>query len=267
MATLKKIKFSGEKQLHEIIEKELDALEEGMNLLKYEYSLPGGTPDFLCADSGGRLVIIEVKVGKDENVLFQALRYYNEIDKQRYAIAQTFSEQQVEPSEHPRILLIAENFSDDMKRLSTLVLPDVELFEYTILETPEGAHGICYHPVILPKIEEAPPKQKTIEELRDYMTEDALKPLYDKLRDKIKKIGKGIKDYPTQDYVAFKFRNRQIGWLRTQRKSFDLGVVIVDDDARVLEYKSKRIEDVKESNADIFQDFERTYKVIRMYYQ
>ena len=77
MTTLRKVKPKTEKELHSIIEKELEAIEEGLVLLKYEYELVKGNPDFLCVDSGERLVIIEVKLQEDENILFQALRYYN----------------------------------------------------------------------------------------------------------------------------------------------------------------------------------------------
>jgi len=62
----------------------MDALEEGLAILKYEFVLEKGTPDFLCIDSGGRLAIIEVKYKEDENIVFQALRYYSEIDQKKY---------------------------------------------------------------------------------------------------------------------------------------------------------------------------------------
>ena len=66
MSTFKKFKPSGEKELHNIIETELPSLEEGLQLLKYEINVGIGIPDFLCVDSGGRLVIIEVKLEEDK---------------------------------------------------------------------------------------------------------------------------------------------------------------------------------------------------------
>ena len=97
MATFKKYKPKSEKELHHIIEKELDSLEEGLELLKYEMGTGTSIPDFLCVDSGGRIVIIEVKLHEDEYVLFQALKYYNEIDKNRYVIAQMFPDKKINP--------------------------------------------------------------------------------------------------------------------------------------------------------------------------
>ena len=88
-----------EKELHSVIGKEIDALEEGLVILRYEFALAKGTPDFLCVDSGGRLVIIEVKLQEDENIVFQGLRYYSEIDQIRYVIAKTFSAKKINPED------------------------------------------------------------------------------------------------------------------------------------------------------------------------
>ncbi len=262
MATLKKIKPKSEKELHSIIEKEIDALEEGLALLKYEFGLVKGTPDFLCVDSGGRLVIIEVKVQEDENILFQALRYYNEIDREKYAIAEMFSNRNIDPTKHPRILLIAEKFSDDLRRLSTLVVPDVELYEYTVLLTSNDKQGICYHPVSLPKIEEIPPKPLTVEELKDYITKDTLKPLFDKVIEEVRNIGRGIEEYTTQGYVGFKYKGRQIAWLSPQRKSFDIGAILIDENAHVAEYEPTRIETGNENYTDVLEKIKKSFENI-----
>jgi len=260
MPVLRKVKPRSEKELHELIEKELDALEEGLELLKYEFGLRKGTPDFLCVDSGGRLVIIEVKLQEDENMLFQALRYYNEIDKDRYIIAEMFPRRNISPEEHPRILLIAEKFSDDMRRLTTLVLPDVELYEYTALSTPDGKRGICYHPVSIPRIEEIPTKPRGIEDHREYITKNELKPLFDELIHEVKGIGKGIEEYATQTYVGFRYKGRQLGWMGAQRKSFVIGAVAIDENGRVVNYPSTRIETGDEDYKEIAHKIRETYQ-------
>lgn len=262
MPTLKKIKPRTEKELHNIIEKEIGALEEGLELLKYEFGLEKGTPDFVCIDSGGRLVIIEVKLQEDENILFQALRYYNEIDKERYAIAKMFPDKRIDTDRHPRILLIAERFSDDLRRLSALFVPEFELYEYTVLSTPDEKQGICYHPVSLPKIEEIPTKPTTIDDLKKYITKEALIPLFDKLIDKIKNIGKGIEEYATQGYVGFKYKGRQIAWLSPRRKSFDVGAVIIDEDAHVINYELTRVETGSENYTDIIEKIKMSFEKI-----
>lgn len=264
MALFKKSKPSNEKELHVIIEKELDALEQGLELLKYEFDLGigKGTPDFLCVDSGGRLVIIEVKLQEDENVLFQALKYYNAIDKDRYAIKEMFSDKKIIPDEHPRIVLIAERFSDDIRRLGTLVIPDVEFYEYTVLVTADGKQGLYCHPVSVPKIEEIPLKPATIAELKNYITKDSLKPFFDRLIEEIKGLGIGIEEYTTQGYVGFKFKNRQIALLLPHRQSFDIGAIIIDENGRGSEYDGIRIETGSEDYIDVFEKIKRSFKNI-----
>lgn len=262
MATLKKIKAKNEKELHTIIEKELDVLEEGLVLLRYEFALTKGIPDFLCVDSGGRLVIIEVKIQEDENILFQALRYYNEIDEERYVIAKMFLDININPTEHPRIILIAEKISDDIRRLYTLVIPDVELYEYTILLTTEEKEGICYHPVSLPKIKEIPSEPPTIEKLRNYITKDTLRPIFAELIEEVRNLGKGIEEYLTQDYVGFKHKGRQIGWVGPHRKSIDIGAVIIDEDGHIADYEFKRIETGSENYTEIFEKIKKSFENI-----
>lgn len=263
MATIIKIKPKNEKELHSVIEKELDAMEEGLKILKYEFAMTKGIPDFLCVDSGGRLVVIEVKLQEDDNILFQALRYFNETDKDRYVIAKMFPKDKIDPDERPRIVLIAEKFSDDLRRLSTLVIPDVELYEYTLLATVEGNEGICFHPVSLPKIEEQIKKPMTIDQLRDYITKEDLKPLFDKIIPEIKGLAKSIEIYPTQDYVGFKYRGRQLGWLSPHRKSFDIGSHIIDEKGRLIDYESIRIETGEEDYSEILEKILSGYKNLR----
>jgi RecB family endonuclease NucS len=99
MSTFINYKPSTEKELHGIIEAELDALEEGLSLLNYEFAMETGRADFLCVDSGGRLAVIDVKLHEDENVLFQALRYFSSIDKDRYIIANLYPDKHVDPND------------------------------------------------------------------------------------------------------------------------------------------------------------------------
>lgn len=78
MPILKRYTPQNEKELHTLIKKEIDTIKERLELLQYEYSSGKGVLDFLCVDIGGRLVIVEVKLHEDENILFQALRYFSE---------------------------------------------------------------------------------------------------------------------------------------------------------------------------------------------
>lgn len=254
MSTLKRYVPQSEKELQTLIQKELDAIEEGLELLQHEYPSGRGILDFLCADSGGRLVIIEVKLHEDENVLFQALRYFSDIDKNRYLIATLFSGKQINIEESPRIILVAEKFSEDLKRLSTLVVPEVELLEYSTVILPDGDKAIVYHPVSLPTVARLPAEPKTIEKLIEYLRDENLKPLLTKIRHEVKNIGKGIEEYATQGYIGYKHSSgRQFAYIRILRKSIEFGAHIIDEKKQLLDYERLLLEDADADYSEIFQ--------------
>jgi hypothetical protein len=131
MPKLPRYSPESEAELHMIVEADLDAVEEGLVLLQHEYPSGKGIVDFLCVDSGNRLVVIEVKLHEDENVLFQALRYFGDVDRDRFVIANLFSQHAIDPEQSPRIIIIAETISEDIRRLSTLVYCPRALTEFS----------------------------------------------------------------------------------------------------------------------------------------
>lgn len=195
-------------------------------------------------------------------MLFQALKYYDIIDRMRYHIPKMFPSEKINPDEHPRIILIAERFSDDLKRLSTLVKPEVELYEYVVLKTSDNKIGIYYHPVSLPEIEEIIPEEMTVEKLRNYITEEPLRNIFDKVINEIKSVDTEIKEYPTKSYVGFKYRGRQIGYVYPYRKSLDIGALVIDKEG-VSSWESKRVEHDTVTYDDILEKIKSTYEKLK----
>ena len=256
MPTFTKYKPKTEKELHEIIHREIEELEEGLQVLKYEFASTKGIPDFLCVDSGKRLTIIEVKLGEDRNILFQALGYYSDIDKNRYAISSLFPEK-IDPKQNSRIILIAQSFSDDLKWLCTLITPDVELFEYTVITSKSGDKGIVFHPIPLPIDDEPPTQPKGILDLINYNTNQSLREMVEEIRGKIKAIGHGIIEYPTQGYIGYKLKGRQFAYLIVHRKDIVIGSHEIDENMQLLSYEPTRIES---NNEDYSEPIERIKK-------
>jgi len=254
MSTLKRYVPQSEKELHILIQSELNAIEDGLKLLQYEYLSGKGILDFLCADSGGRLVIIEVKLHEDENILFQALRYFSDIDKNRYLIATLFSDKQINTEQSPRVILIAEKFSEDLKRLSTLVVPEVELLEYSSVVLPGGDKAVVYHSVSLPTVARPPAEPKTIDRLIEYLRNESLKPLLTKIRHAVKNIGKGIEEYATSSYIGYKHSSgRQFAYIVILRKSIEFGAHVIDEEKQLLDYERVLLEDANTDYAEMLQ--------------
>jgi len=233
---------SNEKELHDLIEKEIEALEPGLKILKHEFQCGDrGTADFLYSDSGNRLGVIEVKKDTDEDILFQGLRYYDWINKNRYAVANMFPKEKIEPSESPRLTLIAKSFSDDIRSLSTHIIPDVELYEYSALKYKDIERGICFHPVSLPKLYEMPGEVMTEKELIDYITDEKLRELFKEKIKEIMSIDSKIKKYKTGGYIGFQYKGRQIAYLAPHRKLFDVCAVKIGDTLGIIDYPLVRI--------------------------
>jgi len=249
-----------EAELHIIIKSDLEAIEEGLVLLQHEYPSAKGIIDLLCVDSGHRLVIIEVKLQEDENVLFQALRYFSDIDRDRYVIANHFSAYSIDPEQSPRIVIIAETISEDIRRLSTVVVPEIELLEYSVVEIPGDDKGIIYHSVSPPEITKIPTEPKTIDQLIDYVTNDRLKPVIDEMRQAIIRIGPGIEEYATQGYIGYKLASgRQFAFIQMYRKEVGFGVIVIDEDKQILDYVQSRISSPDEDYSDTLERIKKSF--------
>lgn len=260
MATFNKYDPISEKELHGIIEKELDSLEDGLELLKYEMSINKSIPDFLCRDSGGRIVIIEVKLNKDENILFQSLRYYVDVDANKYTIAEIFHNKSIDTKQDPRIILISKKFPENIRLLGTLIVPEIELYEYSTLKDSNGTIGIVYHPVSLPKFDNIISSHTEFEDHKKYITDAALHSIFESAREKLKSLQGDIEEYVTQSYIGYKFRGRQIGWISAQRRSFDVGAIIISDKRETLEYESIRVTPANEDISGILAKIDASYQ-------
>lgn len=239
----KKDEVESEGELHQLMMEDIEALEEGITILKNEFQCGDrGAADFLYVDSGNRLGVIEVKKDTSEDIVFQGLRYYDWVAKNRYAIANMFPDAKINTNEDPRLTLVAKTFSDNIRSLTTHFIPDIELFEYRILKTEDNIRGLYFHPISPPKIEETPTEPMTEKDLIDYMTDDNLRRIFKEKKKEIMDIHPAIKPRTTQNYLGFLYKGRFIAALYPLRKAFDIQAAKLDDDAHVIDYPWIRIE-------------------------
>jgi len=224
MPTLREFTPKLEKELHDIICKEIDALETGLTILKYEMGIGSGILDFLCVDSGGQLVIIEVKLEGDEGILFQALQYYLAVQRTKHQIASIHHDKKIQANDDPRIILIAKSFSDRIRQLTLVVKPRIDLYEYKTLETPQGDVGIVFYFQSPPKEEERISQPPNLDSHKDYVTNKELRLFLESLLSKIQNIGEAIQIYYTQPYIGFKVKGKQFAQIETRRSALHLYV-------------------------------------------
>ena len=64
--------------------------------------------------------------------------------------------------------------------------------------------------------------------------------------------------YPTRNYVGFRFRGRLIGYVYLNRKSFDVGTTVLDENGRAIEDSFIRVEEPETDISDILEKSEET---------
>ena len=99
----------------------------------------------LAVDSGNALVVAEWKIVRSDEMLFQALDYFDYVYShlERLALAYEAKGFKIDPYQEPRIILIAPDFSQLLinrcKRLKSRI--DIYRFRYLIVKKRRGRSG------------------------------------------------------------------------------------------------------------------------------
>jgi len=130
--------FNNEKELHQLIEKNLSYLM-GIRIIASEYPIPNGRIDTLGLDEDGIPVIIEYKWKKDLGAIVQGLFYLDWIMQNKRPFESIVKDKlgkevEVNWSTQPRLIIVAQDF--ETKELSAINLmgPSVELKKYSLYE-------------------------------------------------------------------------------------------------------------------------------------
>lgn len=253
MPTYSVFKPGDEKDLHIIIREEKEALEEELEILGYEVNIGGKKPDFLCKDSESALTVVEIKLEEDENIIWQGLKYYNEVEKNKYFIVNMYKNK-IDPEKKTRIILIAKRFSDDQRRICNYIKPKIELYEYITIKDENNKKGIVFQQREIPLISTLDSPAK-ISDRRAYLKIEDLKKEFDKITNQIKSMSnEGLEEYPTNSYVAYSYRNKIIAAIITKRNSFEIIVNHWDESKQnIVNQDKKIIEKAEEEYAEIIK--------------
>lgn len=252
----KKIKFGKtleiteieEKLVQEEFERSLSDFEDG---LKYIASFVGtavGTIDTLAIDEDRRPVIIEFKApGADvTRALIQALDYYSWasepgnftwLDRYIRKVKKDSLNLSDQLENNIRIIIVASEFEERIKRAISGLQPDTMLVSYKLLEKDEAEVWLL--PVVevdtsqIQRKELLPPKLEN----DHFKGKEDKKHLYEKLKTEVlNKIDSGVKINPApQDYIGLIGRKTfcgihiKKGWLR-------LDLPLTHEEARNEEY-------------------------------
>src|SRR5260370_42424349 len=141
----KRIEIEQERELENLVIKNPEQIEEGLTFLTHQQQVSGGFIDVLCVDKDGIVVVIELKISDDEGILLQALHYYDYVSLNKAAIANQFSSTwKINLREDPRIILIAPEFSERLRKACKYILPELALLQFRHLKTSSGEKGLYF---------------------------------------------------------------------------------------------------------------------------
>jgi hypothetical protein len=210
-----------EKHLEELIRRMPDQIEEGLMFVDHQNKQPGGRLDVLLVDSGGALVVAELKVEQDDGMLLQGLDYYDYVTTNIEALARVYKDKKVNATQEVRLFLIAPSFSFALiNRCKWLDLP-ISLFTF-ISGRCEGASDL----MAIFTEQEIPSKTEiiempTIEDHLNYITDTAVRRRMEKLVDEIQSWDPDrIELKPIKYHLSFKFDNHVLTYLSSYRKHF-----------------------------------------------
>ena len=142
LKSLKSVSLDKEKNLQELVEKNLDVVF-GLRFLASEYRTLKGRIDTLAIDAKGVPVIIEYKRNKNENVINQALSYLKWLRDQKVDFFEMLLVKKLGKEiasriklnwNNPRVICIAESYSKyDLDAVEVMPLR-IELFTYRYYE-------------------------------------------------------------------------------------------------------------------------------------
>jgi hypothetical protein len=229
--SIKKIEIKEKDELEPIIVRNPDLIEDGLKIVAHQLMTPTGPLDILAVDENGVLAIIELKneVDKEEHQLIQCLRYYDWCYDNKAWIATAYKELAIDPHKEPRIILVAPDFSESLKRLAKFINIEPELFRYQAVELQDGERTIiCTQTFFEERLES--PVISTLPKSIIRIKNESTRSLYDNCLNKLKELhfdlqprandtvsgyfnGKRIlRIYPKNDFFSFRLQMEDLTW-------------------------------------------------------
>lgn len=204
-----KILNISEAELESYVKSSLDDIETGLTLIDTQVNTYRGPLDILAADNEGCLVVIELKVREDDDMLFQAMDYYDWVQENIDTVNRMYKN--IHPTVEvnykiaPRLMLIAPSFPSSLKRRAKYLSIDIDLYIYRFIEIG-GKRGLLFEQVDIAPLRVVPPSPPTISDLMNRPQNDEHKTLIKELGKAIKEFASDMEPYPTTEYIGYKVR-------------------------------------------------------------
>ena len=227
---VRKIDIKEKGELEPILVKNPEILEDDMKIVGHQITTPTGPLDILAVDEEGVLAVIELKneVDEEENQLLQALRYYDWCLENRAWLAHAFNEKGIDPQKEPRLILVAPDFSESLKRLAKyLSLDEVELYRYQAIELPNGEKTVVCNQVFYEERPE-PPKISTTQQSIERIKDDDIRNMYSSIIEQLKQRGFEMQSR-SKDTISGDYKVKRILRFFPKHHFFAVRLLLIDN--------------------------------------
>jgi hypothetical protein len=219
-----------EAQLEDLVRQGPELIEEGLRYVDHQRRTGNGRLDVLLVDSGGAIVVAELKVVEDDNMLVQALDYYDYISANREALARIYAAAKIDPTQPARLLLVAPSFSVALVNRVKWFSLSISLFAYRCVRL-DGDEQNALLPVYVeikpsPVVESLP--AKNIDDVLGYITDLGVRGKATELLNVLRALGPSISLDPVQGAVSVKKHGKVFAYVWPRRKWFIFGHRAVD---------------------------------------
>jgi hypothetical protein len=225
---VRKIEIKEKEELEPIIVGNPELIEEGMGIVAHQLTTPTGPLDILAVDEEGALAIIELKneIDEEENQLLQALRYYDWCFENRAWLANAYKEKSIDPQKDPRLILVAPDFSESLKRLAKFLAVEVELYRYQAIELSSGEKTIICNQLFFEERPEVPiiaSIPQSVKRIKD----DFVKNLYTECLNKLKELGLELQPR-AKDTISGYYKGKRIIRIYPKNEFFGVRLQMAD---------------------------------------
>lgn len=189
MIEYERVELEKESELEDKIKRAPHLIEGGLRFVDSQRKAGRGPLDLLLVDSNNTLIVAELKIVEDEEMLMQAIDYFDYVNTHLESLARIHREFNIDPKQTPRLMLIAPSFSQKLinrcKWISEDVRIDLYIYQYITLKGEHKGETIVFSPVNIPprreQVEERPSMMEQLNWISDTNTRELAKNFLDEV--------------------------------------------------------------------------------------
>jgi len=249
-----------EKELEHLIQIYSNKIEDGLKFLDHQKKTERGSLDVLFIDSGNALIVSEIKVVEDDNMLFQGIDYYSDVNKDIEPLSRLYNKMnnKIDPTQTPRLMLIAPSFSINLIKRCTWIDIPISLYTFKCIKI-ENSDDIVpiFTEITIPSKNKPVIEVYSQEDRINYIKDDIVKNRFIDLLNHVKEIdNKRITADAVKYDISVKDSGRVLAYFCPRRNFFLVNTY--DHDSEWKPFKIISDEDVSEIYNLIKNNFEKT---------